>query len=59
MDSDYETGGAAAIRAVVCQQPFEQGFHAVRAALDMILSVQFLCYRRIIMENQIKILENL
>lgn len=47
------------IRAVVCQQPFDQGFRAVRAAFDMILSGRLLCDRRIIMENQIKILENL
>lgn len=47
------------VRAVVCQQPVEQGYRAVRAAFDMILSGEMLEDARIIMENQIKITENL
>ena len=46
------------VKAVICQAPFEQGYRAVRAAFDIILagSVQ---NEKIIMENQIKIIENL
>lgn len=47
------------VRAVVCQQPVEQGYRAVRAAFDMILSGEMLEDAQIIMENQIKITENL
>ena len=47
------------VRAVVCQQPVEQGYRAVRAAFDMILSGEMLEDARVIMENQIKITENL
>lgn len=47
------------VRAVVCQQPFEQGYRAVREAFDMLLSGQMLENRMLIMENQIKIAENI
>ena len=47
------------VRAVVCQQPFEQGYRSLRAAFDMVLSGEMMDDRRIIMENQIKLLENL
>lgn len=47
------------IKAVVCQQPNMQGYRAVRAAFDMLLSGQMLNDEKIIMENQIKITENL
>lgn len=47
------------VRAVVCQQPFEQGYRAVREAFDMLLSGQMLEDHRLIMENQIKIRENI
>lgn len=47
------------VRAVVCQQPVEQGYRAVRAAFDMILCGEMMEDRRLIMENQIKIIENL
>ncbi|MEG0901548.1 MAG: LacI family transcriptional regulator, partial [Clostridia bacterium] len=47
------------IKAVVCQQPLEQGYRAVKAAFEMILSGEMTCDERIIMENQIKIMENL
>ncbi|MEG2604336.1 MAG: LacI family DNA-binding transcriptional regulator [Clostridia bacterium] len=47
------------IKAVVCQQPLEQGYRAVKAAFEMILSGEMTCNERIIMENQIKIMENL
>jgi len=46
------------LKAVVCQQPFQQGYQALRAAGDMILSGAP-ARERIIMENQICILENL
>ena len=46
------------LRAVVCQQPFQQGYQAVRSALDIILSGAP-ASERFIMENQICILENL
>ncbi len=47
------------IRGVVCQQPAEQGYRAVRAAFDMLLSGAMNHRSSIIMENQIKIKENL
>ncbi|MDD3335121.1 MAG: LacI family DNA-binding transcriptional regulator [Eubacteriales bacterium] len=47
------------IKAVVCQQPVEQGYRSVKAAFDMILSGQMLEDQRVIMENQIKIIENM
>lgn len=47
------------VQAVVCQQPFEQGYRSLRAAFDMVLSGEMMDDRRIIMENQIKLLENL
>ena len=47
------------VRAVVCQQPFEQGYRSLRAAFDMVLSGEMMDDRRIIMENQIKLPENL
>ena len=46
------------LKAVVCQQPFQQGYQAVRSAMDIILS-GMTASERIIMENQICILENL
>lgn len=47
------------VRAVVCQQPFEQGCRAVHEAFDMLLSGQMQENRMLIMENQIKIAENI
>ncbi|MBE5799228.1 MAG: LacI family DNA-binding transcriptional regulator [Clostridiales bacterium] len=47
------------VRAVVCQQPFDQGYRAVREAFDMLLSGQMHEGRMLIMENQIKIAENI
>jgi len=47
------------VRAVVCQQPFEQGLRAVHEAFDMLLSGQMQENRMLIMENQIKITENI
>lgn len=47
------------IRAVVCQQPFEQGSRAVHAAFDMLLSGQMVENQMLITENQIKIAENI
>lgn len=47
------------IKAVICQQPFQQGYRAVRAAFDMILTDTMPENELIIMENQIKITENL
>jgi len=47
------------VRAVVCQQPFEQGYRAAREAFDMILSGRMAENRMLIMENQIKIAENI
>ena len=47
------------VQAVVCQQPFEQGYRSLRAAFDMVLSGEMMDDRRIIMENQIKLPENL
>lgn len=46
------------LKAVVCQQPFQQGYQSVRAAFDIILSGAPTS-ERLIMENQICILENL
>ncbi len=45
------------LKAVVCQQPFQQGYQSVRAAYDLILSGAP-ASERMIMENQILILEN-
>ena len=47
------------VRAVVCQQPFDQGYRAAREAFDMLLSGQMHEDRLLIMENQIKIAENI
>ena len=47
------------VRAVVSQQPFLQGYQAVRAAFDVLLTGASKQGEQIIMENQIKILENL
>jgi len=47
------------VRAVVCQQPFDQGYRAVREAFDMLLSGRMHEDRMLIMENQIKITENI
>lgn len=47
------------VRAVVCQQPFEQGKRAVHEAFDMLLSGQMLEGGMRITENQIKIAENI
>lgn len=46
------------LKAVVCQQPFQQGYQSVRAAADIILSGTP-SSEKLIMENQICILENL
>lgn len=46
------------IKAVVCQQPFEQGYRSVKAAFDWILTGTVPA-ERVIMENQIRIIENL
>jgi len=47
------------VRAVVCQQPQEQGYRSFAAAFDMILSGSTSYTNQIIMEDQIKITENL
>jgi LacI family transcriptional regulator len=47
------------VRAVVCQQPFSQGYQAIKAAFDVLLTGASKQGEQIIMENQIKILENL
>ena len=47
------------VRAVVCQQPVEQGYRAFAAAFDMILAGNTHYVNEIIMEDQIKIIENL
>ena len=47
------------VRAVVCQQPILQGYQAIRAAFDVLLTGTSKQGEQIIMENQIKILENL
>ncbi len=47
------------IDVVVCQQPFRQGYEAVRAAFDTILAGQPTAGEKLIMENQIRILENI
>ena len=47
------------VRAVVCQQPILQGYQAIRAAFDILLTGTSKQGEQIIMENQIKILENL
>lgn len=46
------------VKAVICQQPFEQGYRAVKTAFDVILSGN-VATEKIIMENQVKIIENL
>lgn len=46
------------VRAVVCQQPFQQGYKAFSAAYDIILSGEEPREDRITMEDQIKIREN-
>lgn len=46
------------LKAVVCQQPFQQGYLSLRAAGDILLSGE-LPYERRIMGNEIRILENL
>jgi len=46
------------VEVVICQQPFRQGYEAVRAAFDTILLGQPKG-ERIIMENQIRILQNI
>jgi len=46
------------LKGVVCQQPFRQGHLAIHAAKDLILSGAP-ASEKIIMENQIRILENL
>lgn len=46
------------LKAVICQQPFQQGYLSLCAARDILLSGD-LAYDRRIMENQIRILENL
>lgn len=47
------------VRAVICQQPMRQGHESVMTAFDMLLSGVPKQGSRIIMEHQIKILENL
>lgn len=47
------------VRAVVCQQPFLQGYQSIRAAFDILLTGASKQGEQIIMENQIRILENL
>ena len=47
------------VRAVICQQPLRQGHDSVIAAFDILLSGVPKQGNRIIMEHQIKILENL
>ena len=47
------------VRAVVCQQPIEQGYRAFTAAFEMILAGNLEYASEIIMEDQIKITENL
>ncbi|MBQ7786383.1 MAG: LacI family DNA-binding transcriptional regulator [Clostridia bacterium] len=47
------------VRAVVCQQPFEQGYRAAHAAYEIILSGEMAVSSSLIMENQIKIRENI
>jgi len=47
------------VRAVVCQQPFEQGYRAAHEAFELILMGSPAQRRDRIMENQIKIAENM
>jgi len=47
------------VRAVVCQQPFEQGYRAAQEAFELILSGNTAQRSDRIMENQIKIAENI
>ena len=46
------------LKAVVCQQPFQQGYQSLRIAMDTLFSGPP-AQERVIMENQIRILENL
>lgn len=46
------------LKTVVCQQPFQQGYRSMRMALELILSGE-VPEEKIIVENEIKILENL
>jgi Transcriptional regulators len=46
------------IKAVICQQPLEQGYRGVKAAFDWILTGA-VSGERVIMENQIRITENI
>lgn len=46
------------IKAIVTQQPFQQGYQAIRAAYDIILTGKP-ASERLIMENRVQILENL
>lgn len=46
------------LKAAICQQPFQQGYQSVRAAMDLILSGEPM-REHIYMENQILIPENL
>ncbi len=50
---------AGIIKAVVCQQPYLQGYRAFKVAFDIILTDEELGQPMVIMENQIKIRENL
>jgi len=47
------------VRAVVCQQPFEQGWRAAHEAFELILSMGTAPRCDRIMEDQIKIAENI
>ncbi len=47
------------MRAVICQQPLRQGYESVMTSFDILLSGEPKQGNRIIMEHQIKILENL
>lgn len=47
------------VRAVICQQPFRQGYESVMAAFDILLAGAPKQGGRVIMEHQIKILENI
>ena len=47
------------VRAVVCQQPFEQGWRAAHEAFELILAGDTAPRRDWIVENQIKIAENI
>ena len=47
------------VRAVICQQPLRQGYESVMTSFDILLSGEPKQGNRIIMEHQIKIMENL